>query len=55
MCNIFCSVCKEQIEDDDNVFEVRQGFVEHGEFTPEEIFYYHAECNPPNNQPNKDQ
>ena len=55
MCQIYCQVCQEQIGDDENVYEVRQGFVEQGDFTPEqEIAYYHTECYPLNN-PTEDQ
>lgn len=55
MSSIYCSVCKQKIEEDYDIIEVRLGFVEHGDFTPEEIFYYHGECNPLDITPNKDQ
>jgi len=50
MCQIVCQVCSKQISDDDNVYQVRLGFVETGEYTPEsEVAYYHSECCPINN------
>jgi len=55
MCRIYCDGCKEPINDDDNIIQVRQGFCEHGDYTPEsEVAYYHADCYPLNNQPTED-
>jgi len=55
MCQIYCQACREQISDDDNVYQVRLGFVERGDYTPEaEVAYYHADCYPLN-QPTEDQ
>ena len=53
MCQIICKVCGESITDDSDVIEVRQGFVEKGDYTPEsELGYYHADCfKPTDNQP----
>jgi len=56
MCQIYCGNCKKLIFDDENVYEIRQGFVENGEFTPEiEVNYFHTDCLPINSQPTEDQ
>ncbi len=45
MCQIRCEACREAITDDDEVIEVRLGFVERGDYTPEmQIAYFHASC-----------
>ena len=45
MCQIECKGCQETIWDDEDVFEILSGFVEEGEFTPEqEIAYFHPAC-----------
>ncbi|GAG03249.1 unnamed protein product [marine sediment metagenome] len=54
MCQIVCQTCQQPIQDDNTVLEIREGFVENGEFTPEsELGYYHSECYPIN-QPTED-
>ena len=45
MCQIVCKTCQMPIEEQEDLFEVLQGFVEAGAFTPEqEIAYYHPDC-----------
>ncbi len=47
MCSIYCNVCGQVITDNDQVIQVRQGFVERGDYTPElEVAYYHVNCYP---------
>ena len=52
MCQIVCQICQEPIENDDQVIESRHGFVEKGDFTPEEIFHEHLQCHMTENPPN---
>jgi len=55
MCQIACQTCQEPIIKDDQVIEVRQGFVEEGDFIPEtEIGFYHADCFPARQEPSED-
>ena len=45
MCQIVCKTCELPIEEQEDVLELLQGFVEAGAFTPEqEIAFYHPDC-----------
>ncbi len=45
MCAIRCQGCGETIENHDQVIQVRMGFIERFDYTPEvEIAYFHAAC-----------
>ena len=47
MCMIVCQACNKPIADDENAYQVRQGFVEKGDFTPEqEVAFFHLACYP---------
>ena len=47
MCQIVCQSCNEVIGEDAVLYQVRMGFVEKGDFIPEEeIAYYHVNCYP---------
>ena len=47
MCKIVCKSCDEEIGNDEALYQVVLGFVEKGDFVPEEeIAYYHVSCYP---------
>lgn len=45
MCQIVCKVCETPIKDEEEILELKVGFVEEGEFVPEmELAYFHLSC-----------
>jgi len=47
MCQIVCQLCNQAIGDDEPLYQIRSGFVEKGDFIPEEeTAYYHVNCYP---------
>lgn len=55
MCQIACQVCNEAIGEDEFLYQVRKGFVEKGDFVPEEeVGFFHVNCYPlRDDQPNE--
>jgi len=47
VCQITCKTCDKPIGEEEEAVEVRQGFIERADFTPEqELAFYHANCFP---------
>ena len=45
MEEIYCEYCKKAISEDDEAIQIRQGYIEDGEFLPDEDYaYYHYNC-----------